>query len=115
MPKIVVVGSVALDTIETPFGLREDILGGSATMFAISAACFAQVQLVGIVGRDFPKEHLALFRRRGIDIEGVQVAEGRTFRWHGRYNATMEKRETVSVHLNVLADFKPALPLSYRG
>lgn len=114
MAEVLVVGSVALDTIETPFGKRGDILGGSATMFALSAAHLAPVRLVGIVGKDFPEEHLRLFREHRIDTAGLQIAEGKTFRWHGRYNTTMESRETVSVQINVLGNFRPSLPDNWR-
>lgn len=115
MSEVLVVGSVALDTVETPFGRRDELLGGSATMFALSAARFAPVRLVGIVGKDFPESHVALLKSQGIDIAGLQKSDGKTFRWHGRYNATMDKRETVSVQLNVLGDFHPVLPPAYRN
>src|SRR5512134_3585218 len=97
MSTVLAVGSVALDTIETPAGKRTDILGGSATHFALAARHFAGVQLVGVVGKDFPGEHVRLLEELKVDIAGLQKADGLTFRWHGRYDARMMSRETISV------------------
>jgi sugar/nucleoside kinase (ribokinase family) len=114
MNPVLVVGSVALDTVETPAARRDSVLGGSATFFALSARRFAPVRLVGVVGRDFPAEHRDLLASGGIDLEGLQVAPRPTFRWHGRYDAALAGRETVSVDLEILELFKPELPESYR-
>jgi sugar/nucleoside kinase (ribokinase family) len=113
MSQILVVGSVALDTVETPHGVREDILGGSATHFSLSAAHFAPVRLVAVVGRDFPKAHLELLASRRVDTSGVETADGRTFRWHGRYDGDMNRAETVAVQLNVLEKFRPRVPEAF--
>lgn len=111
--KILVVGSVALDTIKTPFGEVENILGGSATHFSTSASFFAPIELVGVVGSDFPNEHLDFLRDRGIDLSGLQVAEGKTFRWQGFYEYDLNQAHTLDTQLNVFEDFKPRIPESY--
>ncbi|MER3414844.1 MAG: sugar kinase [Gemmataceae bacterium] len=111
---IVVVGTVALDTIETPTARVTEVLGGSATYFSVAARFFAPVHLVAVVGDDFPEEHVRLFRDRGIDTSGLVVRRGKTFRWKGRYHEDMNHRDTLEVHLNVFADFDPVLPASYR-
>jgi sugar/nucleoside kinase (ribokinase family) len=93
-----------------------DVLGGAASYFSIAASLFAPIRLVAIVGDDFPEQHRSLFRARGIDMEGVQVGEGRTFRWRARYwGARLESRETLETQLNVFAGFHPALPPAYRS
>jgi sugar/nucleoside kinase (ribokinase family) len=114
MNPVLVVGSVALDTVETPGARRDSVLGGSATFFALSARRFAPVRLVGVVGRDFPAEHRELLGSGGIDLEGLQTAPRPTFRWHGRYDAALAGRETISVDLEILDLFRPELPESYR-
>ena len=111
---VLVVGSVAIDTVETPFGSAESILGGSAVYFSLAASLFSPVRLVGVVGRDFPKEHYEVFRGRPIDIEGLTVAEGETFRWNGRYEGQMNEAETRDVQLNVFGEFCPTIPDAYR-
>lgn len=111
---IVVVGTVAFDSIETPHGSAERILGGSAAYFAVAARFFAPVQLVGVVGEDFPPDCLEIFSRRGVDIEGLQRAPGKTFSWRGRYHEDLNVRDTVDLQLNVLSQFRPVLPESYR-
>jgi len=113
--KIVVVGSVAFDNVETPFGKVNDVIGGSATFFSVAASFFAPVAVVAVVGHDFPKRELEFLRRRGIDISGVEIADGPTFRWTGRYHEDMNLRDTLDLQLNVFADFKPKLPESYRA
>ena len=110
---LLVVGSVALDSVKTPFGERERILGGSATHFAVSASLFTSVRLVGVVGTDFPEEHLEFLQGRGIDLEGLQVAEGKTFHWVGEYRGNLNEAVTLETHLNVFADFHPKLPDKY--
>ena len=108
---IVAVGTVAIDTIETPTATVTEVLGGSATYFSFAASFFSQVHLVAVVGEDFPAEHRQLLESRGIDTEGLVTAiGGKTFFWKGRYHADMNNRDTLEVHLNVLADFDPKLP-----
>lgn len=113
---LVVVGSVALDSVETPaHGCRENVLGGSAVFFSYSASFFAPVRLAGVIGEDWPAEHLEMLRRRNIDTAGLQViAGGKSFRWSGRYLENMNDRETLSLSLNVMAEFDPVLPEHYR-
>ena len=115
MPALIVVGSVAFDSITTPYGSRERILGGSALYFSYAASFFTDVGLVGIVGRDFSPEMLANHRARGIDTAGLFTDPERdTFFWKGRYTGDMNTAETVEVRLNVLGDFSPVLPENYR-
>lgn len=112
---LLVVGSVAIDSIETPFDKREDVLGGSAVHFSYAASYFTGVQLVGVVGADWPAEHTELLKSRGICTDGLQVeAGGKTFRWSGRYEPNMNDRETLEVHLNVFETFEPVLPDEYK-
>jgi sugar/nucleoside kinase (ribokinase family) len=112
-PETVVIGSVAIDTIETPHGRRDEVLGGSAVHFAMSARHFGRVGVVGVVGEDFPPGHLELLTAHGIDTRGIHRAPGRTFRWHGRYAADMNSRATVSVELGVFAAFEPRVPPAF--
>ena len=111
---IVVVGSVALDSVETPFGKAVEALGGSATYFSLAASHFHPVQLVGVVGSDFPSAHVDLLARRGVDLAGLAVEGGATFRWAGRYDLDLNNCETLDTQLNVFATFRPSLPESYR-
>ena len=111
---VLVVGTVAFDSIETPFGSAERILGGSASYFALGASFFAPVRVVGVIGEDFPQDYLDLFTQRKIDIEGVAREPGDTFHWRGRYHEDVNVRDTVELHLNVLAGFEPKLPERYR-
>lgn len=112
---LVVVGSVALDSIETPFARRENVLGGSAVYFSLAARFFTNVRLVGVVGEDWPAEHTRLLQDCGVDITGLSVVTGaRTFRWRGRYLQNMNDRETLDVQLNVMAQFNPVLPEEHR-
>jgi sugar/nucleoside kinase (ribokinase family) len=111
---ILVVGTVAFDSIETPSGSAERILGGSASYFAMGASFFAPVRIVGVVGKDFPEEYIDLFRRRRIDLEGLKRESGDTFHWRGRYHEDLNVRDTIELHLNVLSGFVPKLPESYR-
>ncbi len=110
MSNVLVVGSVALDTLETPHGRADDALGGSATHFALSASRFAPVRLVGVVGKDFPPEHLEMLKAQKIDLSGLEQAEGKTFRWHGRFEGDMSRATTVSVDLGVFLTFQPKVP-----
>lgn len=112
---LLVVGSVALDSVQTPTHSRERILGGSATFFSYSASFFTPVRLVGVVGDDFPDEHVALLRGRSIDTAGLHVVPGgKTFFWKGKYQPNMNDRETLEVQLNVFGDFRPKLPEAFR-
>jgi len=112
---LLVVGSVALDSVQTPTHSRERILGGSATYFSYSASFFTPVRLVGVVGEDFPDEHVALLRGRNIDTAGLHVVSGgKTFFWKGKYQPNMNDRETLEVQLNVFGDFRPKLPEAFR-
>lgn len=111
---LLVLGSIALDTIKTPFEEHAEILGGAASYAAVSASFFTTPQLVGIVGDDFPKEHVDFFQKRNIDLAGLQVVPGKTFRWSGEYFFDMNSRETRSTELNVFEHFSPELPAAYR-
>jgi sugar/nucleoside kinase (ribokinase family) len=106
---LLVVGSVALDSVETPFGKVQEVLGGSATYFSYSASFFTQVRLVAAVGEDFPEAHLRLLQDRGVDTGGLQPSKGRTFRWIGQYGYDLNEAKTLDTQLNVLADFRPKL------
>jgi sugar/nucleoside kinase (ribokinase family) len=110
---ILVVGSVALDSIQTPFGRVRDALGGAATYFSTVASLYDRVNLVGVVGSDFPREHVDFLVGRGVDTRGLQIVEGKTFRWAGRYDYDMNVAETLATELNVFADFRPQLPDDY--
>ncbi len=113
---VLVVGSIAFDTIETPFGRSEDTLGGSSTYIALSANFFADnINLVGVVGSDFGDQNIRLLQSRDINIDGLQIVEnGKTFRWAGKYHYDMNTRDTLDTQLNVLADFDPVIPHQYQ-
>jgi len=112
---LLVVGSVALDSVHTPREVRENVLGGSAVYFSYAASFFTPVRLVGVVGEDWPEEHTQFLKSRRIDTSGLQVVPGgKTFRWRGRYEPNMNDRETLEVHLNVLGDVAPALPDDFK-
>ena len=110
---ILVVGSVAYDTVETPFGKAEKVLGGSASFFAVAASFFAPVNLVGVVGDDFGEKELGAFAGRPIDTEGLEHASGATFHWQGKYSYDLNARETLRTDLNVFEFFKPKIPARY--
>lgn len=113
---LLVVGSVALDTVETPFGQKEDVLGGSATYFSTSASFFVSpVKVVAVVGEDFPREHLDFLSGRGIDLSGLTREPGRTFRWKGRYTHQLNEAHTLDTQLNVFERFAPRLPEAHRA
>ncbi len=112
---IVVVGSLGLDTIETPAGRVEDVLGGSAAYFALAARHFEPVHVVAVVGTDFPKEARAMLTHPDVDLSGLEVREGRTFRWEGVYSDDMNTRRTIRTELNVFESFRPELPASVRA
>ncbi len=111
---LLVVGSLALDDIEAPAGKVQGVLGGAASYFAIAASYFVPVRAVGVVGRDFDRAHLDFLASRGIDISGIYTADGPTFRWGGRYHASMNQRDTLFTELGVFDGFDPSLPESYR-
>ena len=117
MSKLVVVGTVAFDAIETPFGKTDKTLGGAATFIGLAASHFnIDTTLVSIIGGDFPQDYLDLLTNKNIDISGIEnVKEGKTFFWSGRYHNDMNSRDTLATELNVLADFKPVVPQSYRN
>jgi cytidine kinase len=112
---LLVVGSVALDSVETPTQRRDDVPGGSATYFSYAASYFTKVRLVGVVGDDWPEANTQMLKGRGVDTTGLQVVKGeKTFRWRGKYLPNMNDRETLEVHLNVFEKFNPVLPADYR-
>ncbi|HXY38176.1 MAG TPA: PfkB family carbohydrate kinase [Vicinamibacteria bacterium] len=111
---ILVVGSVAYDTVETPFGRAERVLGGSASFFSVAASFFTPVNLVGVVGQDFGPEQLKAFAGRPIDLEGLERMEGRTFHWQGKYSWDLNSRDTICTDLNVFEFFEPKIPPRYR-
>jgi sugar/nucleoside kinase (ribokinase family) len=111
---LLVVGSVALDSLETPFGRREDVLGGSASYFSACASFFGPTRLVAVVGEDFPEEHVRFLAGRGVDLAGLARRPGRTFRWKGRYEFDLNTAHTLDTQLNVFAEFRPELPSHYR-
>ncbi|MFN2377796.1 MAG: PfkB family carbohydrate kinase [Candidatus Binatia bacterium] len=112
---VCVVGSVALDDVETPGGNAKNVLGGACSYFSVAASFFAPVNLVGVVGRDFPEAERRFLVECGINIEGLEEATGETFRWSGRYHENMNIRDTLDLKLNVFENFQPKLPASYRG
>lgn len=112
---LLVVGSVALDSVETPFGQKDDVLGGSATYFSTAASFFSPVKVVAVVGEDFPQAHLDFLSRRGIDLAGLTREPGRTFRWKGKYGWQLNEAQTLDTQLNVFQTFQPRLPEAYRA
>jgi len=106
---LLVVGSVALDSVETPFGKRDEVLGGSATYFSASASLLTRVSVVGVVGEDFPAPQLDFLRHRGVDLSGLEKVSGKTFRWKGRYGFDLNAAETLDTQLNVFEHFSPRL------
>jgi cytidine kinase len=111
---ILIVGSTALDSIKTPKAENPRLLGGSASHAAVAASFFCPVKMIGVVGDDFPKRYLQLYRRHGIDLEGLQIRPGRTFHWSGEYEENMNRRRTLKTELGVFETFEPALPQSHR-
>lgn len=109
-----VVGSVAFDTVETPFGRVENALGGTAVFFSIAASLFTDVKLVGVVGNDFPADAVEQLQQRGVDLEGLQRRQGETFRWVGQYDYDMNVAHTLDTQLNVFETFRPTIPQHYR-
>ncbi len=115
MGKLLVVGSVALDTVKTPFGEESDVLGGSATYFSTSASYFTEVDLIAVVGKDFPEEHVEFLKGRGINLAGLERSEGETFRWKGEYTHQLNEAKTLDTKLNVLETFRPKIPEAYKN
>jgi sugar/nucleoside kinase (ribokinase family) len=111
---VLVVGSVALDSVETPFGKADDVLGGSANFFSAAASLLTPVQLVGVVGTDYPMEKLESLAARGVDLAGLERAEGQSFRWRGRYRHDLNAAETLETHLGVFSRFSPKIPDQFR-
>ncbi len=114
MSSLLVVGTLAFDTIETPFGKAPKILGGSANYFSLAASLFSPVRCVGVVGEDFPQSHLDELTKRRIDVTGVERTGGKTFHWSGKYGTELHEAQTLATHLNVLETFDPKLPESYK-
>ncbi len=115
MPSIVVTGSIGIDTIETPGGRADHVLGGSAPHFAVAASLYTDVGLVGVVGSDFPEEHREFLQARKIDLEGLEVSRAKTFRWTGRYHENLNHRTTVEVRLDIFDGYRPKVPEVYRS
>jgi len=111
---VLVVGSVALDSVETPFGKAEGVLGGSATFFSASASLLTPVQLVGVVGSDYPMQQLEPLAQRGVDLAGLEQADGESFRWRGRYRHDLNSAETLETRLGVFSHFRPKIPAQFR-
>lgn len=114
MQELLVVGSIALDSVKTPYGEVNDALGGSATYFSYAASFLTRVRIVGIVGLDFPEKYKKVLSKRNIDTAGLQVVDGKTFRWSGSYKGDMNSAETLAVELNVFGTFKPDVPKQFR-
>src|SRR5205809_3519304 len=112
---VLVVGSTALDSIKTTYGENPRLLGGSASHAAVAASFFAPVKLVGVVGDDFPKPYIQLYRKHGIDLEGLQIKPGKTFHWSGEYEVNMDNRQTLLTELGVFETFTPHLPDSHKS
>ena len=111
---LLVVGTVALDSVKTPFGEVDEVLGGSATYFSVAASYFTKIRLVAVIGEDFPQEHLQFLRSKDIDLTGLQTLAGPTFRWKGEYGFQLNEARTLETHLNVLENFDPVLPPAYQ-
>jgi sugar/nucleoside kinase (ribokinase family) len=112
---LLVIGSLGLDTVETPFGTVENAIGGTAVYCSVSASYFTQVNLVGVVGEDFPSAEIAFLRSRGVDLDGLEIKPGKSFSWGGRYGFDLNSRDTLFTHLNVFETFNPRLPEKYRA
>jgi sugar/nucleoside kinase (ribokinase family) len=112
---VLVVGSVALDSVETPFGKADAVVGGSGTFFSASASLLAPVQLVGVVGADYPMDQLEPLRKRGVDMAGLEQVAGESFRWRGRYRHDLNSAETLETRLGVFSHFSPKIPAQFRN
>lgn len=111
---ILITGSVALDSVKTPVEEHHDLLGGSASYASVAASFFVPVNMVGIIGTDFPKQYVELYQKHGINLDGLQIVDGKTFRWSGEYEWDLNNRRTLSVCLNVFETFQPTLPEGYK-
>lgn len=111
---ILAVGSIALDSVKTPFGNVENALGGSASYFSVSASYFSPVNLVAVIGRDFPEEYLKILQKHRINLKGLEITEGKTFKWKGQYTYDLNQAETLDTQLNVFSNFSPKIPEEYR-
>ena len=110
---VLVVGSMAVDTVEfAGTGEKHELVGGSATFAALAASLLTEARLVGVIGSDFPTNMLDELRKRRVDLAGVQIEKGETFRWHGRYSADLSSRESLATHLNVFETFRPKIPIA---
>ena len=112
---VLVVGSVALDSVETPFGKADNVIGGSGTFFSASASLLSPVQLVGVVGEDYPMEQLEPLKARGVDMAGLEQVSGESFRWRGRYRHDLNSAETLETHLGVFSHFSPKIPPQFKN
>ncbi|HSU96105.1 MAG TPA: PfkB family carbohydrate kinase [Gemmatimonadaceae bacterium] len=110
---VLVVGSVALDSVETPFGKADDVLGGSATFFSAAASHLTDVQIVGVVGNDYPMDRLRQLEKRNVDLGGIEQVDGSSFRWRGRYRHDLNSAETLETHLGVFSNFEPKIPARF--
>jgi sugar/nucleoside kinase (ribokinase family) len=115
MGKLLVVGSVALDAVKTPFGEVTEALGGSATYFSTAASYFTSVDLIAVVGEDFPEQHVTFLKSRGVDLSGLERRPGRTFRWKGEYTHQLNEAHTLDTRLNVFEHFRPKIPTHYKS
>ena len=113
--RVLIVGSVALDTIQTPLGKCKDVLGGSAVYSAISASYFSPVDMVAVIGQDFPSIHIKTLKKKPINLSGLKVLSGKTFRWSGSYGWDFSDAKTIATHLNVFSQFNPKLPPLYKN
>ena len=112
---VLVVGSIAYDTVETPYGRKDDSMGGSALYFSAASSFFGPVNVVGVVGSDFDASKISFLKKRGVNFDGLYVESGKTFRWGGRYHENLNDRETLFTYLNVFENFKPVIPSKYRN
>jgi sugar/nucleoside kinase (ribokinase family) len=113
-PSVLIVGSVAIDSVKTPLGAVDNVLGGAAVYSSVAASFFAPPGIVGVVGEDFPGEHIEFLRSRGVDLQGLQVQPGETFRWKGFYDFDINQAQSLETHLNVFEQFRPTIPEAYR-
>ncbi len=115
MNNVLIVGSIVLDSLKTPYGKIKDGLGGSVVYGSVASCLLSPVNMVGVVGQDFPQEHIELFKQKGINTEGLEVSQGKTFRWKAYYEGDMNQAHTVETQLNAFADFNPVIPESYNN
>ena len=113
--KLVIVGSIGIDSIETPNAKEKNILGGSASYACVAASFFSNIGMIGVIGSDFPDSFKKLWKDMDINLDGLQIQEGKTFRWSGKYEENMDNRETISTELNVFENFQPSIPNSYKN